>query len=292
MTLEAYLETWIETYIEPKRAANTVRAYRYALAHLSDQVRSCELAHVDALTLQREINRLAARYSRQAQLLFVALRYALRRAYRLQLIERNPMDTVDPPTHTAREICVLDPAEAAAYMRQAAGTRCGPLLLLMLCLGLRRNEARGLRFGDMDAAGILHIRFQRTGDGLAPLKSRASRRDLPVPEPLRALFQGPDGEYLVNVSENTLRRAHMAVLRAIGVDRRVTLHGLRHTCATLGIASGAQLITIQQLLGHAHYQLTADLYIHPEVATLTAATARIYNFMGVFSGGGARLEIV
>lgn len=286
------METWIETYIEPSRAANTVRAYRFALAHLSDQVRSCELAHVDALTLQREINRLAASYSRQAQLLFVALRYALRRAYRLQLIERNPMDTVDPPKHTAREICVLDPAEAAAYMRQAAGTRCGPLLLLMLCLGLRRNEARGLRFGDMDAAGILHIRFQRMGDGLAPLKSRASRRDLPVPEPLRALFQGPDGEYLVDVSENTLRRAHLAVLRAIGVERRVTLHGLRHTCATLGIASGAQLITIQQLLGHAHYQLTADLYIHPEVATLTAATARIYNFMGVFTGGGARLEIV
>lgn len=290
MTLEAFLETWLETYIEPKRAANTVRAYRFALAHLSDQVRRTELAHVDALTLQREINRLAASYSRQAQLLFVALRCALRRAYRLQLIERNPMDTVDPPTHTAREISVLDPAEAAAYMRQAAGTRCGPLLILMLCLGLRRNEARGLRFGDLDDQGILRIRWQRIGDALAPLKSRASRRDIPVPEPLRALFQGPDGEYLVDVSENTLRRAHLAVLRAIGIDRRITLHGLRHTCATLGIASGAELITVQKLLGHAHFQLTADLYCHPATSVLTAATARIYNSCAGFLG--ARLEIV
>lgn len=290
MILEEYLSAWISTYIQPKRARHTVDSYRYALAHLSDEARSADLAALEPLMLQREINTLAATYSRQAQILFVALRAALKRAYKSRLIAWNPMDAVDAPAHDAREIAILEPAEAVAYARAAAGTRCGPLLLLMLCLGLRRNEARGLRFGDLDAQGILRIRWQRIGDALAPLKSRASRRDIPVPEPLRALFQGPDKEYLVDVSENTLRRAHMAVLRAIGIDRRITLHGLRHTCATLGIASGAELITVQKLLGHAHFQLTADLYCHPATSVLTAATARIYNSCAGFLG--ARLEIV
>ena len=273
MILSEYLDLWLETYVAPKRAVNTVRAYRFALAHLSEDLRRQNVSAVDPLRLQRDINRLAATYERQAQLMYAALRAALARAVKLGMIERNPMIMVERPEHERREISIMEPDEAAAYMREAQGRgAAGRLLVLMLCLGLRRNEARGLRCGDLDADGILHIRHQRTREGLARLKSRASRRDLPVPAPLRPYFDGPADAFLADLSETQLRRVHLQVLAAAGIGKRVTLHGLRHTCATMAIMDGVQMATVQHLLGHSHFSITADTYVHPDLRGLARCT--------------------
>ena len=228
MLLTAYIDTWLETYIVPRRAPNTVKAYRYALAHLSAATAQMELAHVDALTLQREVNTLAAVYSRQAQLMYTALRAALSKAVKLGLIEHSPMELVEPPEHETQESEILTPEECQAYINAAFDQPAGKLLVLMICLGLRRNEARGLRCGDLDADGILHLRHQRTREGFGPLKSHSSRRDIPVPEALRTFFNGEPGAFVADVSEKSLRTQHRKVLQAIGVDKNVTLHGLRH----------------------------------------------------------------
>lgn len=288
-----FLRLWLDTYKRPTCAPRTVSAYRFALAHLSPEITGAEIDQINAMQLQREINDLAATYSRQAQLLYTALNQAFKKALRLGMIAGNPMQMVDKPAHTRAEPEILTAAEAAAYFRAAlAGDRRGVLLVLMLCLGLRRNEARGLLPDDLDAEGILHIRHQRTAEGLSPLKSRSSRREIPVPEALRSFFRGGDGDYLVDCSENGLRRAHLAALRAAGIGKRVTLHGLRHSCATIAIEEGAELVTVQQLLGHRHFGLTADIYVHPSRKTLTKCTRILYNSFGPRYGDGARLEIV
>ena len=293
MTLTAYLDTWLNTYIAPRRAPNTVQAYRSALAHLSIETGGRELADVDALTLQREVNTLAAVYSRQAQLMYTALRAALKKAVKLQLIERNPMDFTEPPEHETKESEILTPAECQAYINAALDVPAGKLLVLMVCLGLRRNEARGLRYGDMDGEGILHVRHQRTRDGVGPLKSKASRRDIPVPEALRAFFDGPTGEYLVDVSEKSMRTQHRRVLRMIGVEKNVTLHGLRHSCATAAIVAGVELVTVQKLLGHKHISLTADLYTHRNITVIQRCTNAIIGLFCIPKMTTApRLEIV
>ena len=289
MTLHDFLGMWLETYIAPKRAAKTVQAYRYALAHLSPGILAEDLRQLSPIALQREINQLSAVYSRQAQLMFQALRSALKRAYRLELIDRNPMDRVDPPTHQAKEAKTLTAAEAAAYLRECGKQPAGPLLALMLCLGLRRNEARGLRCADLDGEGVLHVRNQRGKGGVLPLKTAASRRDLPVPGPLRAHFRGDGGAWVVDVSESELRRQHLRVLAAIGVEG-ITLHGLRHTAATLAAAEGIPLATLQHFLGHRHFTTTADFYIHANLSALYRCTSGLYNVLD--PGDGARLEIV
>lgn len=293
MTLWEYLTIWLETYVRPQRAKKTVEAYQYALNHLSQETRNTPIDQLTPYQLQRECNALAMQYSRQAQLLYVALRAALTRAAKLRLIEHSPMELCEKPGHEKAEICYLTPAEASAYLSHADGDPRRHLLALMLCLGLRRNEARGLRPDDLGADGVLRIRHQRTKDGLTPLKSRASRRDIPVPEPLRAFFDGPKGEYLVDCSETALRRAHLAILAECGIDHRVTLHGLRHTCATLAMQNGGQLVSVQRLLGHAHFGLTADTYIHIDLCTLQQTTGRIFSLISPpIYGDGARLEIV
>lgn len=292
MTLGNYMAIWMETYILPRRARKTADAYRYALAHLTPMIIDCELEQLTPIQLQREVNQLSAVYPRQGQIMYIALRAALGRAEQLGMIGRSPMRLCDPPTHRKAEISCLTPDEAAAYIRAARDQRAGALLILMLCLGLRRNEARALRGGDL-IGGVVQIRHQRTGAGLSALKSASSRRDIPVPEALRAFFDAEAGQYLADVSETALRRQHLAVLAAIGVERRVTLHGLRHTCATIAADGGTPLTTVQRLLGHRHYSTTADLYIHADRVSLARCTDMLYNhFAATHTEDGARLEIV
>lgn len=294
MVLNAYLELWFATYVTPSKAKNTENSYRAALAHLSPEILQADVAALEAINLQREINTLAATYPRQAQILYTVLHAALRRAVKLRLISGSPMELVDKPVHEARRAEYLHHEEAAAYLREAALQPAGALLILMLCLGLRRNEARGLRCGDLDQDGVLHLRWQRDRSGnLAPLKSAASRRDIPVPEGLRAFFVGPGERWVADVGEKSLSRQHRRVLCSIGCDRNITLHGLRHSCATLAIANGIQLAEVSKLLGHAHLSLTCDLYTHADLEMLRRCTNVLYgSFLSHTLQRGARLEIV
>lgn len=271
MTLAAYLDLWMDTYERPSRAANTVKAYQYAFAHIPDALMATELEALDPLTLQMAINQVSAIAPRQAQLMYVGLRAALNRAVKLRMLQQSPMELVEKPEHEKAEICYLLPEEARRYYAACDQIDHGWVLQLMLCMGLRRNEVRGLRGMDIEG-NTLHVRYQRIGDTLAPLKSKASRRDLPIPEGLRLDFDGEMDDYLYPRSENALRRLHIRALKAAGITKRVTLHGLRHTCATTAIYAGCQMLTVQHLLGHAHFAVTSDTYCHVGRAEISATT--------------------
>lgn len=289
-TMSEYLETWLETYVSPVRAKSTRDGYARAFGHLSQNFFLKNLAEVDALSLQKEVNKLAKVYSRQAQILHVGLNMALNQAVDLELIEDNPMRKVKKPKHRQVHGENLLPDEADRYFLECQQEKAGGLLMLMLCLGLRRNEARGLRNEDLDASGILHVYHQRCSAGdRMPLKSESSRRDIPIPEPLRAIFNGEHGEWVCNVSEKALRSAHKRVLTRCRVERHVTLHGLRHTAATLAMINGEQLTAVQQLLGHKHVSLTADLYVHRNYRIVQHCTNTIFE---AFRERVPRLEIV
>ena len=293
MTLGEYLDTWLKTYIEPKKAKNTANSYKSALKHLSANIQMTEIGLLEAIRIQQEINELEAVFPRQAQILYTVLSAALKRAKKLHYIQENPMEAVDPVQHAPAKADYLRPEEARAYIQAAKSCPAGCLLVLMLCLGLRRNEARGLRCGDLDDEGILHISRQRTRNGEAPLKSAASVRDLPLPTVLLSYFQGSTEDWVCDVSEKSLRTQHRQVLRAIGCERRVTLHGLRHTCATMAILNNIPIAQVSKLLGHAHFSLTVDLYTHADLLMVRRCTNVISGF--IFSHPmeqGARLEVV
>lgn len=275
MTLETYLGQWMGTYVRPCRAANTTESYESALAHLSAATLATELDDLTPMQLQREINALAAVYSRQAQILFTVLAAALRRAQRLHLVQASPMLDCECPKHRTREICYLTEAEAVAYYRAARTDVAFPLLALMLCLGLRRNEARGVQAEDI-RDGVLHLQYQRRGSARVPLKSAASARNIPIPPALLADLCVPAAGYLCDMSEMVLQRHHRHVMQRAGIDSPVTLHGLRHTCATL-MVQHESLTTVQHVLGHAHFSVTADTYIHTDLIAVSRATSAVFS---------------
>ncbi|MFI1157355.1 tyrosine-type recombinase/integrase [Streptomyces sioyaensis] len=63
--------------------------------------------------------------------------------------------------------------------------------------------------------------------------------------------------------------------------RRVRVHGLRHTCASLLLAQGVDARTIMETLGHSTITMTLDTYAHVMQTTLTAAADRMDDALGV-----------
>lgn len=274
MQLGDYLELWLETYIKPYRAPSTAACYQRAIDGIPAGFLRLELQEMTGLHLQMAINAKAAKYPRAGQLMYAMFSVAMNRAARLQLIDRNPMQGVDKPGHSPKETATLTADQLRQYLQEARGSDHYPLLLLMAVCGLRRGEALGATWAAIDGS-TLHVVQQRQriphrGMQTRPLKSKTSKRDIPLPEAVRqALSDWPHRSiagWIVDTTPERLTRAHRAVMAAAQLPP-ITLHGLRHSMATAMAADGTPIKLLQGILGHSHYQLTADLYaahIRPE----------------------------
>lgn len=282
-----YLDQFIDAFVRPFRAPNTVSCYRRAFQSLPAAVLNADLQALSGLLLQAAINDQARRHPRAAQLTFACLSVAMKKAVELGLLDRSPMIGCQKPAHHAAKADVLTPDQLAAYIDAARTEAAFPLLLLMAACGLRRGEALGLRWDHIDlASGIVRIDQQRMrvhhGYRLRPLKSVASNRVLPLPPPitdeLRSMRVRSFSGFVADLTPEALAKAHRRVLDAADLPH-VTPHGLRHSMATAAAAQGCPMKILQGILGHSKYELTANLYADhlsteafaPYLASLTAS---------------------
>lgn len=134
-------------------------------------------------------------------------------------------------------------------------------VLVLISVGVRVGELVKLRSDDFDA---------ETGGLLVHGKGRRERRVFLVDTGLRravgalaarrrgkALFGPRDGDW----TTQEVRRRLRALAASAGLERRVTPHMLRHTCATLLLENGVDLRFLQRLLGHENIATTA-IYAH------------------------------
>lgn len=268
MTTEEYLRTFTETFVRPFRKPNTTACYLRAFDTLPRAILCCDLGELSGLQLQAALNRKALKHPRAAQLQFSCLCVAMKKAVELGLLSRSPMAGCLKPKHTTARAAVLTADQLAVYIQTARSEAAYPLLLLMAVCGLRRGEALGLLWRDVDlAGGCVRIHQQRLrinhGYQIAPLKSRASVRVLPlspiVAEELHRVRVRSFSGFVHDCTPESLRKAHFRVL-SVGALPRVTLHGLRHSMATLAASQGTPMKILQGVLGHSKYELTANLY--------------------------------
>lgn len=231
--------------------------------------------------------------------ILATLNSALNVAVRRGLIRRNPAGTVELPKPTKPKTAVWTRDEAARFL---AGTADEPLHLLyrlLLLCGLRRGEAVGLQWGDIDfGQPTLTVRRQIVSvDGqllVGPPKSDAGLRTVAIDAGTKALLESAQRRALLRhpwsrdtafeamfvfsrpsggcYSPTYVSRRFLTLSKALGLPR-IRLHDLRHTSATLGLEGGESLIEVSRRLGHSSMAITADVYAHisPEKATASAA---------------------
>jgi integrase len=189
-------------------------------------------------------------------------------------------------------------AQTAELLRQVRGHRLYALFHLIALRGLRRGEAAGLRWSDLDlGAGTLTVtgQLQQLGGRMAagPPKSDAGRRVIALDKTTIAALREHRLRQQAERSAAGARWTQTGYVfttktgKPVGPDRMtrlfgklvassglppVTLHGLRHGAATLALAAGSDLKVVQDQLGHSTVVLTADTYtsVLPETARAAA----------------------
>jgi integrase/recombinase XerC len=181
-------------------------------------------------------------------------------------ITANPVRHIPRPRLTQTIPGALTGEEVARLLEAAVYERDRCIVVLLLFTGARREELANVRLSDVDLeVGAVLLRGKGRKERLVPLASeavKAIRRYLSV----RHLEADPGDDRLLASSERTLgRRVSELALRAGFPEGKVHTHSLRHTFATNLIRSGADVATVQQLLGHANLQATAR-YLHSDLA--------------------------
>ena len=278
MTLGEWVTTWLELYVDPARLAESTKAcyHRSARSLSASLLATMPLEQLTALDLRRWLLQVAKEHPRAAQLDRVMLSRCLRLAQKAGMAPPGLFDPelVPPIDHKAAKAPVLNSEQLRAYMDAAARTEAAPVLLLCCC-GLRRGEAMGARWEHLDMkSSTLKVIGQRIGDRLAPLKTRAAVRQLELPPVVMAAIMQQRRQlagWVCDLSQQRVYAAHRAALAAARLPQ-VTLHGLRHSFATLAVMEGVPIKLVQGALGHAHFAITADLYADhlPDVSAVSS----------------------
>lgn len=292
LTLAQWLEEWVRDVVLPNRAYTTVYGYRSMIDnYIEPQLGDIPLAELTPRDLQHyyaylmQERGLSGNTVRHHHALLSA---ALHTAERQDLITRCPTDRVEPPPFIQKETSFYTGEELKRLYRLLRGHELETVVHLAGSLGLRREEICGLRWNHVDfEQRKLHIRAARTIAGSTIVeketKNRSSTRVLTMPDDIYDLLlreqqvqmqwhreQGLDwtGTSLVILnrqkmpySPNRLSLAFTAFVQANGLPP-LTLHGLRHSFATVASAQGAPLFDIGKALGHSTPATTGRIYTH------------------------------
>jgi integrase len=180
-------------------------------------------------------------------------------------------------------VAVWTPAQTAAFLQLYRDRDLYPLFLLVALRGLRRGEVAGLRWCDVDLdGGVLMVSHQvQDHNGrtvICPPKTVSSVRtvaldhiSIAVLRRFRACCErqavaglNPDGFLFANRQGDPLSPGYLTHTFGRWVAEAdlppIRLHDLRHGAASLSLAAGNDLKTVQAMLGHSSIVLTADTY--------------------------------
>ena len=206
---------------------------------------------------------------------------------------QNVATLVEAPKVASREVEPFNPEQARTLLAAVRGDRLEALYSVAVAVGLRKGEALGLRWDDLNLdTGTLRVKasLQRVGGKLQLLEPKTvrSRRTIALPESatvaLRTHRAGQLRERLVAGSRwqetglvftttigtpmdprNVTRHFKRVLVRAGLPQKR--FHDLRHTCASLLLVQGAHPRVVMEILGHSQISMTMDTYaqVMPEL---------------------------
>jgi integrase len=308
LAVGTYLDEWLAGRVNLRPAS--VVFYRVAVdRYLKPELGHLRLSDLRADDIERAFGRIRRGVDGRGNpvspaliaRLKTTLRAALNVAVKRGLLHANPVLHVEIVAHSRPAVHVWDAATTGRFLDATSETQHGAMWHLIASFGLRRGEAAGLRWSDVDLElGVALIAVQRTQIGRQVLEAapktkagaRALSLDAGTVEVLRShrtrqaaarlawgaawvdsglVFTHEDGrglqpQYVTRLFSKACRDGGFPPIR---------LHDLRHTSASLGLAAGETLVEVSKRLGHSQLAITADTYTHVlPVVALASSEAR------------------
>ena len=286
ITVKELVDSYIDHCKMLGRKATTLRGYRIAVERLQPSVertlaKNCTTHQLEKQIAEMSSNGLSAKSIRNT---IAVLSAAFRHAVKINQLKENPCELLTLPKGKPRDIRILYMDEIQDFLFAIAdcdlNEKCAYELALFL--GLRRSEIIGLKESDVDiVSGMVSIHSTRHRvdgeDYDDTTKTERSTRTLALPDILlvdiaRLLeihrqFPYEKTDYLIQDGVGNPLGGQALASRLDRLEEEkglphVTLHGLRHTYASLLHASGVDMAQISAELGHSNLATTQNIYTH------------------------------
>lgn len=311
-SLGAFVTQWLATTMRAgDRKPRTVETYASIAKSgiLAQPIAAKPLAKLTARDIDKWTTELAAtRAPSTVRQLLIVLRQALDTAVRDGLLARNPAQLAETPRLPRHEAESMSPEEVRASLTKIDAPRWRDPLALLGQTGMRKGEALGLRWSDVDeASGVIRVRGTLLRlDGAWTVqepKTERSRRDLPITPPRAAILAAArarqdadrasapagvwdEGFYVFTSATGQpldpaqlLRFWKRAVKAATGRDDG-KVHTLRHSAASALLAAGVPLVDVSRHVGHSSVAITGDIYGHVSTDSARKTAAALSRLMG------------
>ena len=292
LTVERLVLWYIDRFKANGGKDTTARAYTVAskpiISHFSGvKAAKVTLTDVEDFIASEQEYRGSKTIKNEISLLSSAYKQAIRR----EMLTNNPCEYAVIPKQEKPEITILTDLEIKAFVKALDTTSLDFKVMCELALfcGLRKSEILGLHSGDVtDSVTISKVRHHIGGkDIIQPPKTKTSNRTIAVPAFIRADIDKlhADQQNRPSSCEYLIRNAwgeppaaawcdkHMEELVTSNNLPHVTMHGLRHTYASMLIADGVPVSEVSAQLGHASVDITLRIYTHLFTKATTASKA-------------------
>ena len=273
LTVQGWCDLWIEGYKVNRES--TVRQARTHIQHITAEVGDMQLAAIRPSLVKAWVAKLQAAEMEASYVyaLHSRLSQILSDAVHDGVLGRNPCSRRTSP-RAGKQKPYVATTEQVWALHDAIDDHMRVAVLLGAFVGLRVSEAAGLRVEDVDFMRGVVLPVQQFGG--EELKTEGSSQPIPIPQDLVVMlsesvrrYPSASGMVVTNglgtdhAGPWTIERAFRdARAKVDGLPDGFSFHDLRHYLASLLIASGADIKTIQARMRHASARTTLDTYGH------------------------------
>ena len=199
----------------------------------------------------------------------------LRFFFEVTLEDRNRLRKMSTVHEPRRLPVILSPEEVRRLLEAASSLKYKVALATAYGAGLRASEVTHLKVSDIDSSQmVIHVEQGKGSKDrnakLSPALLKLLRQWWLVAQAEHRMFKGgwlfPGLDPVNPMSTRQLNRVFHATATAAGINKRVSMHSLRHAFATHLLEQGVDIRVIQVLLGHKQLETTA---LYSQVATRT-----------------------
>jgi integrase/recombinase XerC len=270
---------WVEkftTYLEAERNASkhTIINYRVDLTDFHKFMDSRELIETGPLDIRRFLSHLTDRQCSRSTLgrKLACLRSFFKFLVRENAVTSNPAATISSPKQEKRLPSFLEVDEIARLLEAPQGDRWDAkrdkaLMELLYSSGLRVGELVAISVDDVDLeSGLVKVFGKRKKERIVPVGAvalKALRVYLEARPEKNSHVQNPlfINKNYTRLTDRSVRRIILKYVRQLGIKKDVYPHMFRHSFATHMLDRGADLRSVQELLGHENLS-TTQIYTH------------------------------
>lgn len=280
MTVSRLLDWYIQNFIDGGGKETTIRGYKTAAKGLDKYLGNKKAADITLNQIEACIAKQRDLSPKTVKNRISLLRSAYKAAIRRGLLNYNPCEYALIPKQKKPETNILSEEDIPKFLEalNSASLDFRVACELALFCGLRRSELFGLCKADVsDTVTVNKTRHRINGkDIIQPPKTKTSERVLAVPK-----FIQEDITLLIKDQQSRPQQSEFLLLNGFGEPvhhswanknlsslikdfdlPHITMHGLRHTYASMLINDGVPIAEVSHQLGHASIEITLRTYTH------------------------------